>query len=309
MKDFSTQLSQKLHTFVPKLNELKKILERELKKNFQDVTIEIVPCPNLKEAPFNMTGAGIGDHLRIAEIGGLGNLYPEIEKEKFYDLKQICTECELPKAFIFGPGAGPWHVVGKNSECVADANFTEEPPKVNMHIMKLDDENFPEAQNIDIPNMCLMANLAVSDGAPKKDILKIEAKIRTNESNFPETIRRALAEHYPGQLVSMCGVFILKKGTAKFHIMQDFPHRPWNSREEKNTDFLKFFEMNAPIVCTTVFHSYDPGLSLRLEHTHCFSEHGDGGHYHHDTTPDIVEYEGYFLPADQLYRIDQVENP
>ena len=46
-----------------------------------------IPFLDLKEAPFNMTGAGIGDHLRIAEIGGLGNLYPEIEKEKFYDLK------------------------------------------------------------------------------------------------------------------------------------------------------------------------------------------------------------------------------
>ncbi|GBN58145.1 Ester hydrolase C11orf54 [Araneus ventricosus] len=47
------------------------------------------------------------------------------------------------------------------------------------------------------------------------------------------------------------------------------------------------------------------GLNLRVEHTHCFSDHGVGGHYHEDTTPEDVEYEGYFNLAETLYRIDQ----
>ena len=29
-----------------------------------------------------------------------------------------------------------------------------------------------------------------------------------------------------------------------------------------------------------------------------FSRHGDGGHYHYDTTPDEVEYIGYFNLAE-----------
>ena len=29
-----------------------------------------------------------------------------------------------------------------------------------------------------------------------------------------------------------------------------------------------------------------------------FSRHGDGGHYHYDTTPDEVEYVGYFNLAE-----------
>lgn len=29
----------------------------------------------------------------------------------------------MPNAFVFGPGAGPWHVIGSNCEMVADANF------------------------------------------------------------------------------------------------------------------------------------------------------------------------------------------
>ncbi|GBO21390.1 Ester hydrolase C11orf54, partial [Araneus ventricosus] len=47
------------------------------------------------------------------------------------------------------------------------------------------------------------------------------------------------------------------------------------------------------------------GLNMRVEHTHCFSDHGVGGHYHEDTTPEEVEYEGYFNLAETLYRIDQ----
>ena len=46
-------------------------------------------------------------------------------------------------------------------------------------------------------------------------------------------------------------------------------------------------------------------MDLRIEHTHCFSCHGKGGHYHYDTTPDTVEYEGYFVVAEQLIRVDR----
>lgn len=47
------------------------------------------------------------------------------------------------------------------------------------------------------------------------------------------------------------------------------------------------------------------GLDLRVEHTHCFSHHGEGGHYYIDTTPDTVEYLGYFMAAEFVYRIDR----
>jgi len=41
------------------------------------------------------------------------------------------------------------------------------------------------------------------------------------------------------------------------------------------------------------------GLDLRVEHTHGYNiEKGQGGHYHYDTTPDIIEYVGYFNLAE-----------
>ncbi|XP_045673985.1 ester hydrolase C11orf54 homolog isoform X2 [Phyllostomus hastatus] len=84
----------------------------------------------------------------------------------------------------------------------------------------------------------------------------------------------------------------------------EFSSCPLNSEEELNK-WLHFYEMKAPLICLPVFVSKDPGFDLRLEHTHFFSHHGEGGHYHYDTTPETVEYLGYFLPAEFLYRIDQ----
>jgi hypothetical protein len=46
-------------------------------------------------------------------------------------------------------------------------------------------------------------------------------------------------------------------------------------------------------------------MDLRVQHFHSFSTHGDGGHYHIDITPDIVEYEGYFTIGHRIVRVDR----
>lgn len=102
----------------------------------------------------------------------------------------------------------------------------------------------------------------------------------------------------------MGGVFLIEKGDAKLHIMPDFSSEPLNSNEEVDR-WLRFFEMNSPLVCLTTLHSIDPDLKLRMEHTHCFSDHNQGGHYHYDTTPDNVKYVAYLNVAQSIYRIDQ----
>lgn len=46
------------------------------------------------------------------------------------------------------------------------------------------------------------------------------------------------------------------------------------------------------------------GLNLRMYHFHCFSEHGDGGHFHYDITPAEAEYVGYFNIPEYMFRVD-----
>lgn len=49
----------------------------------------IVSIQDLTAAPFRMTSAGFGRNLVIADVGGWGNLFPNLHKEKLYDLKVI----------------------------------------------------------------------------------------------------------------------------------------------------------------------------------------------------------------------------
>lgn len=133
----------------------------------------------------------------------------------------------------------------------------------------------------------LLGNLFVSEGKPGR-VLQVRCAVRKGQQNFITAVRHILHEGLPeGRMVSLGGVFVIQTGKAKLHIMPDFSQTPLTSDEDVN-DWLRFFEMDSPLTCCTVLHSHDPGLDLRVEHTHCFSEHGQGGHYHYDTTPDDV---------------------
>jgi len=154
----------------------------------------------------------------------------------------------------------------------------------------------------------LMANLVISEGIPATSVIRVHVKQRIGPLNFPESIRTSVRDAFGvGQPVSIGGVFVMTHGKAKLHVMPDFPIDPWKKESEIVDDWLRYFEMSAPLVCTTVLHSSDTAtLGLRLEHTHCFSEHGDAGHYHYDTTPESVEYEAFIAPVNRIYRIDRV---
>ncbi|ETN77338.1 hypothetical protein NECAME_11122 [Necator americanus] len=238
-----------------------------------------------------MTSNGFGRKLVIAEVGGPGNLFPTLHKEKEFDLHQICKDCNAPSSFVFGPGAGPWQVVGKNCEMVADANFASS--KIATKVASIE-EGQSKPYKVDVinsPKFSLMANLAVSGEPGPAEVVHVKCSVRSGQDNFPETIRKGLAKHYGEKCVSLCGIFLLREGEAKLHVMPDFPGCPFKAEEGVNK-WLRFFTMKAPLVCASVFHSYDPGHKFRMEHTHCYSDHGDGGHYHYDTTPDTVVYEG-----------------
>ncbi len=83
----------------------------------------------------------------------------------------------MPQAFVFGPGAGPWQIVGTNCEMVANAVFRdsqENEDHVETRIARLKDGSLTDYQQLTIekPQFSLMANLAISDGAPGKSVGK-----------------------------------------------------------------------------------------------------------------------------------------
>jgi Domain of Unknown Function (DUF1907) len=295
----------------PPLSDLASLLTSKLQPYFQDVSASTVPCPDLRLAPFHLAAPGLCGNERIADIGGPPYLHPLPKFTKEYSF------LELPKligmnperGFMLGAGAGPFHIVGRNSELMPNLSYSEEGGEVvNLtKYAKVDEQGGCVCGPVpgESADFALMANIFCCDGDPG-DVLKIIAKARTGKESFTAAIQKILKAEYGHRPVSLGGVFLIKKGKAMLHVMPDFSTEPLE--QEKMQEWLKFYEFEAPLVCLSTFHSKEiEGADLRMEHTHCFSADGkrDGGHYHFDTTPEEVEYEAYFNTAKVVYRVDQ----
>ncbi|CAJ1064360.1 ester hydrolase C11orf54 homolog [Xyrichtys novacula] len=309
MADVSKTEKVQLHT--PSLEELRGVLQAGLEENFAEVQVSVVECPDLTKDPFNFPAKGLCGNPRITDVGGVPYLIPLVKREKEYNMNTISKQLELPGAFMIGAGAVASKVIGMNAElmpvCLTEA---EGRPAVNSSyissINPADGQCLQEkySDKFSDCNFGLLANLYACEGKPGK-VMEVRAKKRTGGHSFVTSLRTTLEKHYPEKSLALGGTFIIQKGKARIHIMpREFSVCPLNTNDEVN-NWLKYFEVSAPFICQSVLVSRDPGLDLRVEHTHGFSHHGEGGHYYIDTTPDSVEYLGYFLPAEYVYRIDR----
>ncbi|XP_072040997.1 ester hydrolase C11orf54-like [Amphiura filiformis] len=291
---------------IPELQELARVLQDGLGENFESVSVNVVDCPDLTQEPFTLAASGICGKSCLADAGGPPYLIPTPQINKTYSIDKIANEVGMPGAFALGAGAGHYQYVGTvaelmpnvqlGSECTHEKNLT--------HMSKVipEDDSY-KVEKYQSTNCSLMVNLFLSEGKPGK-VLEIKASKRKGPENFVTCMRKTLQTKYGDKPVGMGGTFVMEKGKAKIHIMPEFSKTPITSNEDVN-NWLKFYEMKAPLIALSVFVSNDPGLDLRVEHSHCFSHHGDGGHYHYDVTPDEVSYLGYYVPAEKIYRVDR----
>jgi hypothetical protein len=313
----------------PPLDELAAVIERALLSNFSSASASVVQCPDLRDAPFNLAGAGLSGNTRIADIGGQQHLFPRPVLGAKYSMHSLARDMEMSprKGFVLGAGAAPFQDIGQNAELAPNlaweansstSDFTD-PSSLSLEngtrVIRINQDNLPKCENLSSTNSALMINLFGSDGETGP-VLKISAQTRTGEQNFTNCIQSGLHEAYgDSRPISLGGAFLLKSGSAKFHIMPDFPAKdrlPFRDRQQLEKEWLTYHVFDAPVVCLTVMHSADAeGLGLRMEHTHCFETGGDrkGGHYHYDILEgcEDVEYEAYFNVASIVYRIDRPE--
>ncbi|KAL4803084.1 hypothetical protein BDV18DRAFT_163145 [Aspergillus unguis] len=303
----------------PPLEVLAPLIQSSLQKNFQHASASITQCPDLRLPPFGLAAPGLCRNPRIADIGGQDNLFPVPNRDARYDLLALAADMGMdPKqGMLIGAGAAPWFGIGHNAELApniawrgksGDSKFNErlEVENKTRVVEVCDDGNKICCRPSPSTNCALMANLFGSDGLPGP-VIKITARNRTGPENFTNAIRKGLYQIYGDHPISLGGVFLLKKGKAKFHVMPDFQSSPFKNRQVLEKEWLKYQTCEAPVVCLTVFHTADPeGLGLRMEHTHCFDLEGNqkGGHYHYDEGEE-VEYEAYLNVAEVLYRIDR----
>jgi len=234
-------------------------------------------------------------------VGGVDNLNYQENHESRFTFEDVAQTVGHPHApLIIGPGAGSARIVKVNSELIANANL--ESKKFASKTVKIDDKGHYLMSDYPTSEFGLMANLLISEGKPGK-VLQVKVSHRTGSLNFVTCMRKALEEHVKDKSVGLAGVFEIKRGTVKSHVMPDFPGCDLLNQKQVD-EWLRFFEMKAPLMCYSVFVNNDfKKLGLRLEHTHFVSDHGDGGHYHYDITPEEVEYEGYFVQCEAAYRV------
>jgi hypothetical protein len=299
----------------PSLEELAQKLKPALESNYTHSSVSVETCPDLRKSPFHLATEGLTGDERIADVGGQPNLFPSPRLECKYSLPELAQAMEMdPKrGSLIGAGAGPFHVLGTNSELAPNLSWENGFDHINnqTHFAKI---NKPDGkvsvQKCPSTDCALMINLFGSAGLPGP-VLKITARGRTGSyKSFSECIRHALNAAYGDERpVSLGGAFVIKSGRSHYHVMPDFPLKPFESAKQLN-EWLTYHDFDAPIVCLSVLHSADPGkaMGLRMEHTHCFSAEGEnkGGHYHYDEGGD-VEYEAYFNTAKAIYRIDRPE--
>eukprot|EP01137_Pigoraptor_chileana_P006107 Opistho-2@50065 len=285
--------------FVPDYTELAAVLRECLSKNFQSVDVSVERTPDLTKSPYNLAREGICGHPRLVDVGGVPYLVPTPQPNANFDLKTISGMIHLPDAFFIGAGAGATDYIGINCELMTNAAVGAEERLLSKCAFVKDDNCI--LRDYTTSRFSLLGNLFASDGLPGNAI-KIVARQRCGEENFVTCMRKGVAAAYPGQPVGLGGVFVIRKGKAKLHVMPHFSETPLLTDDDVH-NWLKFFNFDSPLTCLSVFVTEDMGLDLRVEHTHCFSEHGVGGHYHYDTTPNDVEYEAYFVPGESMYRI------
>lgn len=305
----------------PPLSDLVPTLAACLQAYFEVVDVSLSDCPDLRAAPFHLAAEGLSGSPRIVEVGGQANLRPRPDFSKKYDLLSVSRLMEMgpEQGLLIGAAAGPFHVLGQNTELMPNISYRESfmpgegytgvDVENLTHYAKVTSQGDMLCERIgdDTTGFGLLANLYGCDGRPGP-LLKITAKSRIGELNFPHAIRHCLTSAYGDKLISVGGVFVIRHGKTHIHVMPDFSKEPIATPEQAD-GWLKYFDVGAPLTCLSVFHSGNAGnLGLRMEHTHCFASDGRGvgGHYHYDLdeTRTEIEYEGWFNVAEMLYCID-----
>ncbi|XP_053311945.1 ester hydrolase C11orf54 homolog [Spea bombifrons] len=295
---------------VPSLEEICEVFKSGLQKNYAEVSVSVVDCPDLTQRPYCFPVKGLRGKSRITDVGSGRNVNNK-RLDKVYNINTVANEINLPGAYFLGAGAASRKSLGMNAEMIFSVQAkTANTPSVNRSYIatvnpsdgSCDIDRYRDKSCDD--DFMFLSNLYACEGKPGK-VIEVNVKRRTGQDNFVSCMRKSLTDHYGEKAVGIGGTFIIQEGKAKIHLMpREFPTYPI-IRSDDADRWLKFYEMNAPLICQSVFVSHDPGLDLRLEHTHCFSYHQEGGHYYTDTTPETVQYLGYFHPAELLYRIDR----
>jgi len=303
----SLRVENKPLAIIP-LEQIAEVLEAGLAKNYQECEVKVVPCPDLSSEPWGLAAKGLCGSTRILDIGGVPYLMPNVMKEKLYQMRDYPKLTGGPQSgLVIGAGAGPWPFLNRNAEMMPNLLVRKDGEvEQETRITRTHDED-GSYSTLKLPpsetRNAVLGNVFICDGE-SGPVLRVRAKTRTGTKNLVSAMREALVDAFPDKSIGLGGVFNIVSGKAKIHVMPDFSSCPIDT-DKQVEEWLNFYEMSAPFTVLSVLVANDPGLDLRVEHSHGWGHSGQGGHYHIDTTPDEVEYLGYYSLASVCWRVDR----
>lgn len=89
-----------------------------LKKNYADVSLNVMLSPDLTQPPFNLASSGLSGSQILLDVGGDPYEYRNPNYTKTYDFVQLAHSV-LPEAksvFFLGSGVGPYEELNSTSQ-------------------------------------------------------------------------------------------------------------------------------------------------------------------------------------------------
>lgn len=287
------------------------VLENALRTNFAYVSVDVVFSPDLRQAPYYLASAGISGDPLIFEYGDNAYLLPLVDRSRVYDLIPIIRHIpryEHKEFYAAGAGLGPFHWINQANEGVFNLKVQGNGFVINENHVIRTINNRTAIQLHRVPagetTVSILGNVFVSEGRTDQ-VIRVRVRSRTGPANFINTMRQGLTQHYANTgVVALGGVFAVIRGTTHVHVVDDFSPTPLFGPDFFN--WLTFHDLPSQVVYVGNLVSRTGDLGLRLQHFHGYTRNTNhGGHYEFDTTPDIVEYEGYFTIANRVLVVDK----
>ena len=119
----------------PSLEIIAEALKKGLKANYQEVTVEIINCPNLRE--WNCPSEGISGNERIIDVGGEPYMHDKQFIGTEFDYAEIAKNIGSEKSYALGAGSGAMSCLeGHCGELIVNENLiTNESTKTPAFII------------------------------------------------------------------------------------------------------------------------------------------------------------------------------
>ncbi|CAF1222295.1 unnamed protein product [Rotaria sordida] len=297
-------------------------IENELKQVYKHVKIRLVPnneanTIDLSAEPWNLAGINLGTNGIFCQLGGAKNVELKQGHSIRFDISSVLDQLHIKneQTLVIGPGAADGTYLGCNGELVVNMTFDQYNKTINQRSYSslVTKEEQPYQNLYEIKTCGPFQHIMISSIDHTKSTILFEIDVQERlsdeneeENNFISIIRRSLKQYSQQQPMALGGIFRIEKGIIKAHVMPEFVNEDL-IRKEQVDQWLKFYDMHAPLNCLSVLLTEDiNNAGFRLEHSHFFSDHGEAGHYHFDITPKQIHYHGYFILCKEAIIVDPV---